>query len=184
MAGLLAVPSFLGKLILEKSADATLKPFEMSLKLSEQDHLAALKRTEAEYTASLKRVEEEHKTSLAFASAIDADLRTQRIPVYLKLWKMTGTLPRWPRNRELTYQDLRGLTGELRGWFFEGDGLYPSASARQAYGEVQELLTSVLEINRNGKVSDFDYDAIIAKCSALRAELTHDLLSRREAPTL
>ena len=75
---------------------------------------------------------------------------------------------------------------DLRSWFFNSGGMFLSAKAREAYGEVQESLTSVLKNNQDGRirVAEVDYDAILAKCSALRAELTHDLLSRREAPTL
>jgi hypothetical protein len=78
------------------------------------------------------------------------------------------------------------LTAGLRNWFFDTGGMYLSASAREAYGQVQESLTSFLKNNQDdtARVSEADYNEVLEKCSALRAELTHDLLSRREAPTL
>jgi hypothetical protein len=138
------------------------------------------------FESALKRSEELQRSTLALATAVDTDLRQHRVGVYADLWKKTGALPRWPRNSELTYQDLRDLTADLRSWFFNSGGMFLSAKAREAYGEVQESLTSVLKNNKDGRVrvAEVDYDAILAKCSALRAELTHDLLSRREAPTL
>jgi len=141
---------------------------------------------EKRFESALKRSEELQRSTLALATAVDTDLRQRRIDVYADLWKKTGALPRWPRNFELTYQDLLDLTADLRSWFFDTGGMFLSAKAREAYGDVQESLTSVLRDNKDGqiKVGESDYDAILARCSALRAELTHDLLSRREAPTL
>jgi hypothetical protein len=139
---------------------------------------------EKRFESALRRSEELHRSLLTTATTIDTDLRTHRIEVYAELWKMTGSLPNWPRNLELTYQDLQSLTNELRTWYFERGGMYLSAGARKGYGDVQESLASVLKDKKDGKVSDSDYDAIRAQCSALRSELTRDLLSRREAPDI
>jgi len=136
------------------------------------------------FESALKRAEELHKATLAMAATIDTDLRGRRFAVYAELWKKTGVLPQWPRNRELMYPDLRELTDELRKWYFESGGIYPSTTAREVYGEVPKTLTSVLEKQQDGKVTDPDYEALRSKCSALRTELTDDLLSRREAPAL
>ena len=35
----------------------------------------------------LRRAEESHKSVVAFASAVDTDLRTRRIPIYTELWR-------------------------------------------------------------------------------------------------
>ncbi|HXH14462.1 MAG TPA: hypothetical protein VNP04_32445 [Alphaproteobacteria bacterium] len=136
------------------------------------------------FESALKRAEDLHKSALAMATTVDTDLRARRITAYSELWKKTCALPQWPRNRELTYQDLRSLTDDFRKWYFETGGMYLSTKAREAYGEVQESLASVLEKARDGRVIDSDYDAIRGKCSMLRAELTRDLLSRREAPEI
>ena len=136
------------------------------------------------FESALKRAEEMHKVALAMASAIDTDLRGRRFTVYAELWKKTGTLPQWPRNPEVTYSDLGELTGHLRDWYFINGGIYLSATARSAYGEVQETIISILDKKQSGLVSDSDYESIRKKCSSLRTELTRDLLSRREAPAL
>jgi hypothetical protein len=69
-------------------------------------------------------------------------------------------------------------------WYFERGGIFLSESARDAYFEVQKCINASLEKNQTGRVSDHDYKAIRALCSALRTELTNDLLSRREAPSV
>ena len=63
---------------------------------------------------------------------VDTDLHTHRIQVYTELWNKTGTLPQWPRNRELTYRDLRTLTAELCSCYFEQGGMYLSTIAWEA----------------------------------------------------
>ncbi|GEM_PF-1735952 len=189
----LAAIAFLGKLIAEKSAEAAMKRFESTLKRAEAEYSSILERTEAGYGSSLKRLEAEHgallktieelnKSTLAFTSAVDTDLRTRRIEVYSELWEKSGTLPLWPRNRDLSYTDLQNLALAFRDWYFKKGGIYLSRNAREAYGELQKHLTSVLSASSEGLVTDSDYESIQKKCSALRTELTTDLLSRREAP--
>jgi hypothetical protein len=184
VAGVVAGALFLGKLVAEKSADAVIKRFESSLKRAEEEHKSSLNRVEAEHASSLNRMEEGYKTSLSFGSAIDTDLRTRRIPVYGELWEKTGTLPLWPRNSQLQYSDLDQLTRDLRDWYFKRGGMYLSKAARDAYGELQKHMMTVLEKRPSGQVTDADYVSIRERCSALRTELTRDLLSRREAPDL
>jgi hypothetical protein len=133
VAGIAAALAVFAKLVAEKSAEAALKRFEHSLKIAEQDHDASLKRSEAEFNArltqvakehdwslkrleaeygsSLKRVEETHKATVAFASALDVELRTQRTKAYAVLWCKTGRLPQWPRDEKLQYSDLAGAGG-------------------------------------------------------------------------
>jgi hypothetical protein len=139
---------------------------------------------EQRFESALKRAEELHRVLLAAATTVDSDLRAHRIEVYSELWKKTGLLPQWPRNQQLTYQQLRQLTTDLRDWYFEHGGMYLSRNARDAYGKVQEAMGSVLTAHEDGVVSELDYDAVRTQCSTLRSELTEDLLSRRGAPNL
>jgi hypothetical protein len=162
LAVLIVAGLFLGKLISEKMADSAAKLVE----------------------ARLKRAEELHKASLAFAAVIDTDLRTRRIAVYAELWEKTGVLPMWPWNTELEYQALHQLTHDFRDWYFKRGGMYLSASARDAYFEVQKSINAIVEKGRSGRMRHDDYQAVREKCSALRTELAEDLLSRREAPSV
>ena len=136
------------------------------------------------FESALKRAEEFHRSTLAFAAAVDTDLRQRRIPVYAELWEKTGILPKWPRDPQLTYERLRNLTAEFRDWYFKEGGMYLSQGAREGYGNLQDSLSEVLKPEMVGVVSDKDYEAVREKCSALRTELTKDLLSRREAPEI
>jgi hypothetical protein len=162
LAVLIVFALFLGKVITEKMADTATKLVD----------------------GRLKRAEELHKSSLAFASVVDTDLRTRRIPVYAELWQKTGLLPMWPWNTELEYEALHQLTRDFRSWYFEQGGMYLSTSARNAYFEVQKCINAILEKGKAGRISHDDYMAVRDKCSALRTELAEDLLSRREAPSI
>ena len=204
VAGLAAALAVFAKIVAEKSAEAAITRFEHSLKIAEQDHDASLKRSEAEFNArltqvakehdwslkrleaeygsSLKRVEESHKATVAFASALDVDLRTQRTKAYAVLWGKTGRLPQWPRDEKLQYSDIQTLTEELRDWYFQTGGIYLSESAQKVYGTVQKVIQAALSSRKTGFVEGADYKSIREACSALRTELTEDLLSRREPP--
>jgi hypothetical protein len=67
--------------------------------------------------------------------------------------------------------------------------MYLSRDARERYGAMQQAIAEVLEARRRGgtgarldePLRDADYDLVLVRCSALRTELTDDLLSRRGA---
>ncbi|MEJ8849768.1 hypothetical protein [Variovorax rhizosphaerae] len=162
VAGVAAGLTLFAKLVAEKSADAALRRFEHTLKLAEENH----------------------RVALTLASTVDTELRTQRRAAYILLWSLTGKLPQWPRNDELQYSDLRKLSGDLRDWYFQTGGIYLSESARKVYGTAQERIHAVLAEGRTGPVGKAHYETLRKACSALRTELTEDLLSRRESPAL
>ncbi|HZA60422.1 MAG TPA: hypothetical protein VE754_01910 [Actinomycetota bacterium] len=62
-------------------------------------------------------------------------------------------------------------------------GMYLSASARGAYGRLQDQITQLVKQERaaglDRPLSTPDYDALQSKASRLRTEMTRDLLSRR-----
>ena len=45
---------------------------------------------------------------------------------------------------------LRQFSADLRDWYFERGGMYLSRSAREAYGKVQEALSSVVAESKDG----------------------------------
>jgi len=113
-----------------------------------------------------------------------------RRTAYAELWKKTGELPRWPRDRGYDYAALASLSTSFKTWYFETGGMYLSRDARERYGEMQNAISGVLErrtrggvesVPPEGPLSEADYDAVLSRCSALRLELTDDLLSRRGA---
>jgi hypothetical protein len=113
-----------------------------------------------------------------------------RRTAYAELWKSTGALPRWSRERGFTYPSLEALSADFRTWYFETGGMYLSRDARERYGAMQEAIATVLDARRGPSpgwplseepLSVSDYDLVLARCSALRTERTDDLLSRRGA---
>jgi hypothetical protein len=114
----------------------------------------------------------------------DEKLRDLRTPVYKELWKLTERLPKWPR-ADITYRDLYEFSAELKTWYFEKGGFYLSRRSHKRYTAVQDaLLEALTGAKETDAVSDDDYEAVRAKCSALRTEMTEDLLSRREGSRL
>lgn len=110
---------------------------------------------------------------------VDEALRERREADYLTLWKLTGILPKWPKAR-VTYGEIDQQTQALRDWYFSGGGLYLSTEARTTYGAAQKALCSAVETAQTPELelAPKDYDRLQESLSALRTELTRDLLSR------
>ena len=112
---------------------------------------------------------------------LDEGLREKREAGYLKLWQLTGILPLWPR-ADVTYAELDDRSRAMKDWYFAGGGLYLSTEARTAYGVAQKALQAAIEAAPDGdpgrRVETPVYDRLQAALSALRTELTGDLLSR------
>ena len=143
-----------------------------------------LSNTTRRLDSSLIQAEEAYKKAVDLNAQIDIHLREQRVKVYAIIWKETGLLPRWPRATDVTYADILQFSQNLRSWYFnEQGGMWLSTAARKVYGNLQETNTNILAKELEGLIKPEDYDAILAKCSALRTELTNDLVSRRAAPT-
>jgi hypothetical protein len=131
----------------------------------------------------IANAEQAFKAATELNAQIDIHLREQRIKVYSKIWKESGITPRWPRATNLTYAEILEFSERLRTWYFvDHGGMWLSTEARKAYGKLQEVNTTVIAGHDTGALTVEDYDAILAHCSALRTELTNDLLSRRSAP--
>jgi len=110
---------------------------------------------------------------------LDLAIYKHRGEVYKVLWEKTSLLPKWPRRNDVTYAQIHDLSEELRNWYFGEGGLYLSDSARHAYGALQETLNDSARTNRPETLSTPDYDVLRDRCSDLRTQLTHDLLSRK-----
>ncbi len=97
---------------------------------------------------------------------------------------LTDVLPMWPR-ATIRYGTLAQLSAALKTWYFEKGGIYLSRRSHKRYSAVQQALQVALTgANEDDRVSDEVYEAVRKKCSALRTEMTEDLLSRREGSRL
>jgi hypothetical protein len=136
----------------------------------------------------LARQTDDFKRTLEFFGTVDKDLRNLRIQSYSNLWRRTRALPRWPIDESFTYARLRGYAENLRDWYFgEGTeapgGMLMTDDAALAYRTLQTKIATGLASAEPARTLDpGDYAAIRELCSALRTELTRDLLSRRETP--
>ena len=119
--------------------------------------------------------------------AIDVSLRQQREPAYRELWELTRMFQPWPPS-SASYADVGTFRDDLAAWYFRGGGLYLSTASQGAYGRLQAAISDVIEApgadQQTAKVLDTEWAPILDRCSALRTELTNDLLSRRSARRL
>jgi hypothetical protein len=132
---------------------------------------------------------------------IDESVRDARLQVYASLWRKFGFIPKWPRG-SVTSAQLQQLSRSLRDWYFgtspemalatpeDGDrtrpgGMHLSAKSREKYNEfqtaIQRLAQTVDGRTADDPISGDAYDQLQERVSALRAEITEDLLSRRRA---
>jgi hypothetical protein len=147
-----------------------------------QTHERELARLNASLNAEQTRVEEARHRLLAVTAEVDLDLRKQRLEHYKELWALTKILPRYPRDENVTYENLGEFFEKLRSWYYEKGGMFLSRGAHdQAYTPLQETLSKILQQCSSGRLSNEHYDEIRRKCSYLRLALADDIKSRREA---
>jgi hypothetical protein len=107
------------------------------------------------------------------------ELQHERITAYRGLWELTQLLPKWPRSRDVSYENLREFSYSLRHWYFsEGGGMFLSRTAHTSYAALQDSLTAILVEQPSGSVTDEHYNAVRELCSALRNRLARDVGSR------
>lgn len=154
----------------------------------QKQHDSALRQIEETHKAELAKQLEDFKKSLAFFGAVDTELRSMRIQSYSALWQQTRVLPKWPKDPSVDYPSLTELSAGLRGWYFGGNGAVPggmllTVDAMNAYKALQAKIAEVVSAHAMDQVLEpGDYEAVRVCASALRTELTKDLLSRRETP--
>ena len=173
---------------LKSSLDIDKTRIETSLKAAYEQELTRLKSSleieKARVENTLNRLAETQKQLLSTSVEIDLDLRKRRLDVYPEVWEKTEMLPKWPRKKDVTYNNLYEFSKSLRDWYFNTGGMFLSRSThKNAYSPLQDAIADILEKNpataRTLPLKDEDYDAIRGKCSTLRTNLTNDILSRR-----
>ncbi|WP_367848620.1 hypothetical protein [Rhodoferax sp. WC2427] len=158
----------------------------------QRQHDSALRQIEESHKTELAKQLEDFKKSLAFFGAVDTELRSMRIRSYSALWQQTRVLPKWPKDASVGYQALTELSAALRGWYFGGNDTVPggmllTVDAMNAYKALQSQIAEVVSVygiahDTDQALAPGDYEAVRRCASALRTELTKDLLSRRETP--
>jgi hypothetical protein len=118
-------------------------------------------------------------SAISRRSGIDDVLRVRRLEVYPRLWALTGTFSRWPQ-QTVSRSALEDLHGRLRGWYYGEGGLFLSERARARYGDLQDLVGTVLAHRSapSAVVSGTRYVDLCETASALRSAMTEDLDTR------
>ena len=122
---------------------------------------------------------------LAIREKVNEELRGQRIDRYPAVYQLTAALSLWPPAK-MDYDDLFQLNLALRCWYFTRGGLYLSATSRDRYGEMKQLISAYLdrltdEENRGAdNVPPDVFQDLTITARAFRNSLTEDLETRRQ----
>jgi hypothetical protein len=128
-----------------------------------------------------------HRVRAELEGQYDAELRTSRLEVYPALWCVLEPLAKYARDPPgfPKRQEIDELSVGLRKWYFEWGGLYLSAESREAYFDLQEALTVVIESERwtfvdvEEEVEKDTFEDLRHLGSWLRTTLTYDVGTRR-----
>jgi len=117
-----------------------------------------------------------------YKGMVHKELWIKRYETYKKMFLLTGILPLYPQQAEVTYEELFKRSEEMRDWFFVEGGLLLSTKTRNKYFKVQKNIHAILEKKHNEarhqKVTE-EYESIRKLFSQFRKEMTDDLMSRR-----
>jgi len=132
----------------------------------------------AEVAIQASALLEEKDTELIVTQVSD-QLLSARIATYRRLWDLTKLLPKWPRAKDATYDNLFEFSKSLRDWYFEeGAGMFLSGAAYTSYAALQDTLTAIQAEQPSGNITENHYKIIRELCSALRHRIAQDIGSR------
>lgn len=111
----------------------------------------------------------------------DKDLRERRMTAYGPLWALSEPLARYSPPKALTPDGARLLSQQLRKWYFR-NGMVLSATARDAYFELQKLLAKgpiAAASARTEPLGEDDIEKLKIASRAMHTALCDDVGSRR-----
>ena len=118
-------------------------------------------------------------------AAVNMEAWKERNTEYRKLIKCLEIVPCWPtRINSLTRYDLFKCSESLKEWYYAGGGLFLSTQSMEKYKDVQKILTKISkspadnEREAQSGLIPMEYNDVHQAMSALRSDLTKDLLSR------
>ena len=112
------------------------------------------------------------------AAAYDTDLRAKRLEHYAKLWPLFRDAAA-TRPEPLTREEIRRLGEDLRGWYFDGGGLFLSRTAVDFYNLLQRAIRELTSDANRGELTPLEQEGIRFLASSLRTRLTDDVATRR-----
>ncbi len=116
-----------------------------------------------------------------YRGSIGQEVWKVRKETYAELLGYMKILPLWPtRSGKATFGELQRLSKKFRNWYFGNGGLFLTEVSKRHYFDVQSSIQDLLQRHPDTKeIIDPDiYKAVRKKLSALRTEMTNDLLSR------
>jgi hypothetical protein len=123
------------------------------------------------------------KNRFDYQHEVRSDLWNKRFESYIRIWKITQLIPKWPRNEKLSYKGLYELSKHFQDWYFQDGGILLSSPARQKYGDMQEAMTTARlsqeKLSTDAILNEDDYNKVQTACSNFRTAITNELLSRK-----
>lgn len=115
----------------------------------------------------------------------DKTLRDARLRVYQSLWGSLEPLAMFSRPAPVTFQTVKGLSAELRRWYFAEGGLYLSDATRDVYFELQDKIGHVIEDpakarSPNGELDSETFEMLRKAGSRVRTAMAADVGTRRK----
>jgi hypothetical protein len=74
----------------------------------------------------------------------DKDLHKKRLELYKELWPKTKPLAKFSPEAPVTFDVIKGVSGEMRDWYFVEGGIYLSKRSRRPYFHLKSLMEEVL----------------------------------------
>lgn len=107
-----------------------------------------------------------------------------RLDAYKKLWPMFEDLARYGRAQPVTYEILKSVSDQTRGWYYEEGGLYLTPASRDPYFRWKRALQALLDdaAFRNDPKREIPKEAVdemTGILSELHKNLSDDLDTRR-----
>ena len=111
---------------------------------------------------------------------ISMELWQLRSKYYLDLLALMRVVPKYPsRIGQLKVSEIKELEEKTMHWYFDGGGLYLSTASRERFMDVKKYIAKHYPDHSDSTIDKHsEYTSLIKVLSALRTELTRDLLSR------
>jgi hypothetical protein len=116
-----------------------------------------------------------------YKKEILSSIWAKRFEEYKTVWEITGVLPKYPEDNNVTYRDLYYTCIKLKNWYFKNGGIILSTKSRKAYEQLQKTLFATSKNQQAEKIRQADYKKLREIFSLFRGELTNDLTSRNKS---
>jgi hypothetical protein len=121
------------------------------------------------------------QTIFSYKKEIAANIWAKRFEQYKIIWEISGILPKYPQDTNVTYKQIHEACIKIKDWYFQNGGIILSRQSRKSYENLQKTISEINTTRYEEKLSDPDYTKIQNLFSSFRSKLTGDLTSRNKS---